>query len=219
MSGESPALSAKQAMKTLDGRVDAIIDADQLGPCQYKEPSTVVKYSNYEVDILRSGAYSIRDISDMSTVNILFVCTGNTCRSPLAEGICRSLIAEKINCNVDDLNEKGYNILSAGLIASARSPASVGSVEAAKEIGIDISAHRSRPINCETVKKCDFVFAMTAGHLEEIKRLCPECTDKCYRLNESADVPDPVGGSLDVYVKVREMIIKAVKKRIGEILG
>src|SRR6202044_1349980 len=92
----------------------------------------------------------------MTVKNILFVCTGNICRSPMAEGLFRHLVADR----------KDVRVASAGVHASPGQPPSTYSVEALAEIGIDISRQRSQSLTDDLVARADLIFAMTRGHLE-----------------------------------------------------
>ncbi|MHC4534739.1 MAG: L-threonylcarbamoyladenylate synthase, partial [Planctomycetota bacterium] len=95
IAGQPPAIDARQALAQLSGKIEMLIDA---GTCKYKQSSAVVKIGKMSIDILRLGIYSQTQLDAMSTVKFLFVCTGNTCRSPMAEGIFRKYLAEKLQC-------------------------------------------------------------------------------------------------------------------------
>ena len=90
--GEPPAIDADQVLSHLSGQIDLLLDA---GPCRHKESSTVVKIDKGNIEIVRSGAYSQRQLHDLSEIKFLFVCTGNTCRSPMAEAIFRKYFYER----------------------------------------------------------------------------------------------------------------------------
>ena len=113
------------------------------GPCKYKESSTVVKMGKKGLEILRLGAYSWAELEVLSQVQFLFVCTGNTCRSPMAEGIFRKYLAEKMQCKVEQLDKMGYKVVSAGTIGSSGFPASAEAVAVCAAKGINIGDHRN----------------------------------------------------------------------------
>ena len=92
---------------------------------------------------------------------ILFVCTGNVCRSPMAEGIFRQAIR----------NRSDYRVLSAGLGAMEGQPPSPYAVQAVRELGIDISGQRSRMLTPELVRQADFIFGMTHSHIDTVMLL------------------------------------------------
>ncbi len=145
-------------------------------------------------------------------MHLLFVCTGNTCRSPLAEAIARRMIADR---GIADLT-----VGSAGTSAWADAPASDGALLVALEQGIDLGDHRSRPLTQELVNGAQLVLTMGPHHLDRAQALGG--TDRSWLLTEYAGgtprpVSDPFGGDLDVYratyVELEEAIV-AVLDRI-----
>ncbi|MGD2216924.1 MAG: low molecular weight protein arginine phosphatase [Gemmatimonadales bacterium] len=143
-----------------------------------------------------------------TTYNILFVCTGNTCRSPLAEAVARRA-----------LESRGWDhvsVDSAGTSATWGAPASEGSRAAAAAIGLDLSGHRSQPVTAELVQAADIILAMTTNHLEAVEAMGED--PKVSLLSEFIDGPeagepiaDPVGGSSDEYAEARDRIARAVE--------
>lgn len=113
---------------------------------------------------------------------ILFICTGNTCRSPLAAAMAREL---------------GADAESAGLYASPGSPASEGARRAAARRGLDLSAHRSQTVTRELVARAERVYAMTSAHQQALREMYPDMADKILALSPS--ISDPFGGEDDVY--------------------
>ncbi|MBN2270893.1 MAG: threonylcarbamoyl-AMP synthase, partial [Sedimentisphaerales bacterium] len=125
--GASPAVDAQEVLDMLDGKIDLVLDG---GLCKYGKSSTVVKIGREGIEILRGGVYASSEIEEYSQVKVLFVCTGNTCRSPMAEGIFRKYLAEKLHCEVDQLGGLGYKVSSAGLLNLNGASASSESVAA-----------------------------------------------------------------------------------------
>lgn len=126
---------------------------------------------------------------------LLFVCTGNTCRSPLAAALTVSALQES---KITD-----WSVDSAGLAAHAGSPASNGSQKVAAELGLDLSAHAAKPFTPELLASADLVLTMTTSHKAVLTRVAPHRADKIFSitefLGEDGEVPDPYGGSLLVY--------------------
>src|SRR6266699_6600692 len=139
---------------------------------------------------------------------ILFVCTGNVCRSPMAEGIFRQATRGRGN----------YRLLSAGLGALEGQPPSSYAVQAVKELGIDISDRRSRALTPEMVHQADYIFGMTHSHIDTVMLLYPQAAEKTFLLREfdetldlfEKDISDPIGGSYDVYLSCRDQIEQGI---------
>jgi len=215
VTGRQPATNAEEALNQLSGQIDLLLDA---GPCKYKKSSTVVKIGKKVLEILRPGVYSEAELKAMSEIKFLFVCTGNTCRSPMAAGIFRKYLAEKMQCKVDDLEEMGYKISSVGVIDLENSPASEEAIAACAAKGIDIRAHRNRALYKELIEENDIIFAMSRMHRERVISLSKEAANKCFLLAEDRDIPDPIGQRQQVFNNCADLIEKAIKKRIGELI-
>jgi len=139
---------------------------------------------------------------------ILFICTGNICRSPMAEGLFRHAVEGRGD----------YQIMSAGLGAVDGQPPSVHSVTAMKELGIDISKQRSRMLTGELVQQADYIFGMTHSHVDTVQLLYPKAAEKTFLLREfddtldpyEKDISDPIGGSFAVYRHCRDQIEQGI---------
>jgi RpiB/LacA/LacB family sugar-phosphate isomerase len=139
---------------------------------------------------------------------ILFVCTGNVCRSPMAEGLFRHAVKGRTD----------YDVLSAGVGAVEGLPPSEHAVRALRELGIDISQQRSRMLSGELVRRADYIFGMTHSHVDAVMLLYPHAAEKTFLLREfdetldsfENDVPDPIGGSFDVYLNCRDQIEQGI---------
>ncbi len=214
-SGEKPAVTAGEVLAAFEGRIPMILTG--AGDCRYGGGSTVVRITDGRVEILRQGVVKQENIEEMSQIRILFLCTGNTCRSPMAEGFCRKIVSEKLNCGVDEVGQMSYNIASAGVMAVGSIGASPEAVQACSEKGVEISEHRSRVLDCDEAKGCDYIFALTESHRRSLGERCPEAACKCVLLDGAGDIPDPIGAPVAVYRECARRIEKAVDKRISEI--
>ena len=215
LTGQPPAVDAEAVLAQFANQIDLLLDG---GPCKYKKSSTVVKMGKEGLEILRPGVYSQTDLEEMSQVKFLFVCTGNTCRSPMAEGMFRKYLAKKLRCPVDQLDEMGYKVSSAGVMDMAGCPASLEAIAACAAKGIDIKAHKSRMLSEQLIKESDFIFVMCQMHRERVVALSPEAANRCVLLLEDEDIADPIGQSQQIFNDCADMIEEAVKKRIGELV-
>ena len=141
---------------------------------------------------------------------VLFVCTGNICRSPMAEALFRHRIGE----------DSDWNATSAGTYAPNGSPASNHAISALRELDIDLTSHRSKPLTPELVGSADLIVTMTEAHRFYILDLFPEVGNRVFLINSfgtskvPADVSDPYGGSLQTYKKIRDEIDRALSDLI-----
>ncbi len=214
ITGQNPAVNPEQVLAQFSGQIEMLLDA---GQCKYKKSSTVVKINKNNLQIIRPGAYSHQQLNEMTKIQFLFVCTGNTCRSPMAEGIFRNYLAEKLNCEVDHLEKNGYKVISAGTMGLVNMPATVEAVQACAAKGLDIKAHRSRALSQQLIEDSDFIYAMSRTHCRTVLDYSEKAADKCMLLAEDREVVDPIGQSQQVYDSCADLIEKAVKKRIGEL--
>ena len=215
ITGNQPSINANEVLSQLSGKIDLLIDG---GPSKLKKSSAVVKIGKKGVEILRLGIYSKELLDIMSTVKFLFVCTGNTCRSPMAEGIFRKYLAEKLHCKVDQLEQVGYKVSSGGVMNTSGFPASVGALNACASKGIDLSAHRNKGVSKELIDETDYIFIMEPIHKERIIALNQEATNKCFLLASNKGIADPIGQPQEFFNRCADMIEDAVKERISELV-
>lgn len=140
-------------------------------------------------------------------MKILFVCTGNTCRSPMAEGIFKKLLSDK---NITDIE-----CSSAGIFAMTGDEVTPNSVKACERFGVDISAHRARRINEYILDETDKFVCMTAQHASSLSLYVPQ--EKIIVLGDG--IPDPFGGDLETYMICANSIKNALTLQFDEIVS
>ncbi len=207
--GGQPPWTADEVMAELDGRIDLLIDG---GPTRYGKDSTIVRFDRTGWQIVREGVCDARMIGELLRVMWLFVCTGNTCRSPMAQGLARKLLAERLGCKVGELICRGYELLSAGAFAADGGRASGEALQAAAELGVDIGDHRSQRITSELINSADMVFCMSDVHVSEVLRLVPSASGKVRRVDEAAQVPDPIGGGVEACRRSARQVERALRE-------
>lgn len=209
--GCSPATTAAEVIDGIGDHVELVIDA---GPTKYSQSSTVVKIESGGLKVLREGVADGAALSRMRNVNILFVCTGNTCRSPMACGICQKYLSEKLGCSVDQLVDRGYNVQAAGVAAFGSSPASPEAIEACKGMGVDIGTHRSQGLSTELVNWADRIFVMTRSHMDAVRNVSPGALSRTFLLAGGLEVADPIGQSLAAYKACAKDIEASVQMQL-----
>jgi protein-tyrosine phosphatase len=136
----------------------------------------------------------------------------------MAEGICRKQFCDILGCSVDELEDFGYIIGSAGVAAIAGMPASLYAVEVCRQHGIPLGEHESVPLTRRQIDENDRLFVMSRGHLQSILEFYPPAAEKCFLLDAGGDIADPAGQGVEVYRRCFKQIEKAVKQRVSEIL-
>jgi protein-tyrosine-phosphatase len=147
---------------------------------------------------------------------IVFVCTGNTCRSPMAEAIFKDIIKEK------GIEEK-FEVYSAGVYAFDNDPATYQAIEVMKnEFNIDLKSHRAKVLDNSDVQKADLILTMTRHHRDMIIDIYPEASAKVHvlkefvGLKEGLDVLDPFGQDYEVYkscaYEIEELLLEVLKR-------
>ena len=212
-SGDPPAVTAQEAMRSLGDHVALVIDD---GPCRYGQASTVVRVGPDSCECLREGVVPRHALDRLAGMLIVLVCTGNTCRSPMAEAMMRRLVAERLGCTTGEVEQRGVTIMSAGVSAAPGSCAAAEAVETMRQRGLDITCHESQPLTEKLVRHADLLLTLTSGHRQQILKRWPEAAPrtKTLRLDEG-DIDDPIGAPADVYQQCAVEIEEALRKRVA----
>lgn len=207
--------SAAMVLDELQGDISVVLDG---GNAWRGKPSTVVRVDpSGAPKVLREGVVPASEIVDVARPTILFVCTGNTCRSPMAEGFCRETLKDVFSAEGSALP---FRVLSAGTSAAEGQRADPMAVEAMKEMRIDVNEHRTRALSPALLDAADWIFTMTWAHRESILKIMPATRDRVWLLSSrSEDIPDPVSKSIDRYRQVRDRIAHCMRDVIRVVSG
>lgn len=212
-SGDPPAISAEEVLRYFGDELDAVVDG---GTCLLKQASTVVKVDEDGYEVLREGIITREMVHQLlDGQRFLFVCTGNTCRSPMAAEIFRKRLAERLGKSPEDLGELGYRIQSAGTFAARGNRASEHGVKILAEQGCDLSRHVSQPVTLELLLDSDRVLALGHANYEVVELLLdgtPEADRPRLEMLSDQGIADPVGGDVEEYRRCAVEIESAVER-------
>jgi tRNA threonylcarbamoyl adenosine modification protein (Sua5/YciO/YrdC/YwlC family) len=211
--GAPPAISAEEVERYFPTGLDAIVDG---GTVLLKQSSTVVRVDESGYQVLREGIITREMVHQLlEGRRILFVCTGNTCRSPMAAELYRRRLAARLGKSPEDLNELGYRILSAGTFAQRGGRASEFAEVAVKEMGGDLSRHVSQPLSPELLEDVDRVITLGRSHhavVEEMLEELPGERRPRLEMLSPEGILDPVGSDLETYRGCAAEIAGAIER-------
>jgi L-threonylcarbamoyladenylate synthase len=215
--GGAPPHDAAEAAAAIGDRVGLIVDG---GPTRYSKPSTLVRVrgsgSDLKINVERAGVYDDRFIHKLLRWTMLVICSGNTCRSPMAEGLAKHMLAEQRKIGIDDLETAGLRVISAGAFAAPGLPASPEAVDSMKKFGVDLTRHRSRALSNELIHEADVIYCMTQTHRQAVLNMSGAAEEKTFLLDANGDIEDPIGADLTAYQRCAERIRRRLAQRLKE---
>lgn len=210
--GQPAPTSAEEAVEQMGDDVHIYLND---GKCQFGQPSSVVEIDGDTLNLLRPGVVSESNLGRLASLLVLLVCTGNTCRSPMAEVLCRNLIAKKLGCPGEELEDRGVMVMSAGVAAMPGGRPSPEAVEVMSDLGLALDGHVAQPLSERLANYADMIFTMTNNHRNAIVTQWPHLAPNVHVLRtDNGDISDPIGGSLEVYRSCAKQIEGELEQRI-----
>jgi len=187
------ALEAKHVSATVALAIDG-------GPTSVPSQTTIVRVDGSNCTIEREGRLSEQQLTAMSQFTIALVCTGNTCRSPMAAAILNRKLKTRFPAKFQNDEFAPIVACSAGIAASSGDPASAGAIAAMDSIGLDLRDHQSQLANPSLLDRADLILTMTSNHRQNLLSRWPHLASKTFGLApDQMDVSDPFGGPVEVY--------------------
>lgn len=213
--GNPPLTTCEDALKDLDGLVDAALDS---GPAEFGVASTIVDFNQGLSRVIREGVVTQADVDRVVNKKIvLMVCTGNSCRSVMAEYLMRDKLKDR----------NDVEVLSAGTSVFLTATASAGALNVLNRRGIEANQHRSQPLTNILLHKADLILVMTRQHRDAVLQFVPDVEKRTYLLKEFAvdtdklfenlDISDPMG-QVDSAYEICAQMIDGVLENVLKIL-
>jgi tRNA threonylcarbamoyl adenosine modification protein (Sua5/YciO/YrdC/YwlC family) len=213
--GAPPLADADLVYRALGRQLELIVDG---GPARLGESSCVLRIGPAHFDLLRAGLFTYEQLRGVAGLRIGFVCTGNTCRSPMAEGFAKHVISERLHVRPAQITRFGFEVSSMGLYARNGDAAARNAIAVMKSEHINIGKHRARSAGAQDLAEFDRIYCMTQSHAAELTMSVPPGRAEHVQLLDSSgrDISDPMGGDLARYRAAADQIRACILERASE---
>jgi protein-tyrosine phosphatase len=208
-------VTGRDVVQGLGRDVDLVLDE---GRSKFAQRSSIVRVDDAGFEVVRPGVVSEANLRRLASWMAVLVCTGNTCRSPMAELLLRKRLSAKLGVPIGQLEDHGILVQSAGLSAAPGGRAADEAISVMRERGLDLTAHESQPLVDRTVRFADLILTMTRSHRDAILAHWPEAESRTFVLSRGqGDVADPIGGPAELYRKCAQQIDDLLEAWMAEI--
>jgi protein-tyrosine phosphatase len=213
--GGADSVTAQDVVQCLGRDVDLVLDE---GRSKFAQRSSIVRVDEAGFEVLRPGVFSESNLRRLASWMAVLVCTGNTCRSPMAEILLRKRLAARLGVPIHQLEDQGVVVQSAGISAAPGGRAADEAVSVMRERGLDLTPHESQPLLDRTVRFADLILTMTRSHRDAILAHWPEAESRTHILSRGrGDVADPIGGPPELYRRCADQIDEYLEAWVAEL--
>ncbi len=209
LSGAEPPTNAEGVLQQLGKKIDIVLDGGQTHKGQ---SSSVVLVREHDLEVLREGPVPESEIMAARDFHVLFVCSGNSCRSPMAEALLSRILSERAGRFPRGRRGRSYRVSSAGTAVMTEGEVNALAAQVMSEIDVDISANRSKPLSMAMISSADRIYTMTERHQATILEMVPEARERVERLDPEEDLLDPAGSDIEAYRHCRDRVGALVER-------